>query len=80
MGSAPIEVGVQFSPTLITMADIVSLQPGDVLPLAHTLSTPLAVVAEGITFAYAVPGSEGRRLACLIVDDEDADADQEEGN
>jgi flagellar motor switch protein FliM len=80
MGSAPIEVGVQFSPTLITMADIVSLQPGDVLPLAHTLSTPLAVVAEGITFAYAVPGSEGRRLACLIVEDDDADADLEEGN
>jgi flagellar motor switch protein FliM len=64
---APIEVAVRFQPVRMHPADLIGLQPGDVVPLAHTTSTPLAVTTADITFAYAVPGAHGNRLACLVV-------------
>ena len=63
----PIEVAVRFAPTPVSMPDILRLAPGDVLPLRHPSRAPLAVTAAGVTFAYAVPGSEGKRLACRVV-------------
>ncbi|WP_432978743.1 flagellar motor switch protein FliM [Dactylosporangium sp. CA-233914] len=65
--SAPIEVSVRFQPVRMHPADLIGLQPGDVVPLAHSTSTPLAVVTADITFAYAVPGAQGNRMACLVV-------------
>ncbi len=50
---------------------MLDLRIGDVLPLQHITSRPLAVEAGGVTFAYAVPGSKGKRLACLIVENPD---------
>jgi len=64
---APIEVSVRFQPVRMHPADLIGLQPGDVVPLAHTTTTPLAVVTADITFAYAVPGAQGNRMACLVV-------------
>jgi flagellar motor switch protein FliM len=64
---APIEVSVKFQPVLMHPADLIGLSPGDVVPLAHPTSAPLAVTTAGITFAHAVPGSQGTRLACLVV-------------
>jgi flagellar motor switch protein FliM len=64
---APIEVSVKFQPVLMNPADLIGLSPGDVVPLAHPTSAPLAVTTAGITFAHAVPGSQGTRLACLVV-------------
>lgn len=65
--SAPVEVSVRFQPVRLRPRDLVGLRPGDVLPLGHPVNDPLAVTAAGITFAHAVPGSQGNRLACLIV-------------
>jgi flagellar motor switch protein FliM len=62
-----VDVTVRFQPTRLDMPDILRLQPGDVLPLRHPARAPLAVTAAGVTFAYAVPGSEGKRLACRVV-------------
>ncbi len=67
LGVVPVDVSVRFTPTVVRMSDVVNLQVGDVLPLAHPVSQPLAITAAGVTFAYAVPGSEGKSLACLIV-------------
>jgi flagellar motor switch protein FliM len=64
---APIEVSVKFQSVKMHPADLVGLRPGDVVPLAHPTSAPLAVTTAGITFAHAVPGSQGTRLACLVV-------------
>jgi len=64
---APVDVSVRFRPHPMRPADLMDLQPGDVVPLNHPLTTPLAVMSNGITFAHAVPGSAGRRLACLVV-------------
>ena len=64
---AAVEVAVVLGPTPVRLADIVALQPGDVVRLGHPVSEPLAVTSAGLTFAHAVPGSEGGRTACLVV-------------
>ncbi len=62
-----VEVALVVGPTLVRMSDVVSLKPGDVVRLGHSISEPLSVTSAGTTFAHAVPGSEGSRMACLIV-------------
>jgi flagellar motor switch protein FliM len=64
---APIEVSVKFQPVRMHPADLIGLRPGDVVPLEHAITTPLAVTTADITFAHAVPGAQGTRLACLVV-------------
>jgi flagellar motor switch protein FliM len=65
--AAPIEVAVKFRPVRMRPEDIIGLRPGDVVPLDHAVTTPLTVTAADITFAHAVPGNQGSRLACLVV-------------
>ena len=62
-----IDVGVRFAPTRLELPAVLGLAPGDVLALRHPSRAPLAVTAAGVTFAHAVPGSEGKRLACRVV-------------
>jgi flagellar motor switch protein FliM len=69
---AAVEVAVVLGPTLVRLSDIVNLRPGDVVRLGHAVSEPLAVTSAGLTFAHAVPGSEGSRTACLIVRTEES--------
>jgi flagellar motor switch protein FliM len=66
--AVPVEVAVRFRPAWVTPATLGVLQPGDVLPLKHHVAAPLAVSAADVTFAHAVAGAQGRRLACLVVD------------
>jgi flagellar motor switch protein FliM len=65
--NTPIDVSVRFAPRRMRPEDLVGLQPGDVVRLGHPVAVPLDVMAAGITFAHAVPGNQGSRLACLIV-------------
>jgi flagellar motor switch protein FliM len=65
--NTPIEVSVRFSPRSMSSGDLARLTPGDVIRLNHPVTAPLTVMAAGITFAHAVPGNQGTRLACLVV-------------
>lgn len=65
--STPIDVSVRFESIRMAPSDLIALQPGDIVQLNHSVTTPLAVSSAGITFAHAVPGSAGKRLACLVV-------------
>jgi flagellar motor switch protein FliM len=65
--NTPIEVSVRFSPRPMRPGDLADLRPGDVVRLDHPVSLPLDVMVAGVTFAYAVPGNHGSRLACLVV-------------
>lgn len=67
LSGVPVDVAVRFDAVTLTSTEILDLQPGDVLPLRHPVSSPLSVVAAGRTCAAAVPGSKGRRLAFMIV-------------
>ena len=51
----------------VTSSELLALAVGDVLPLRHPVAQPLAVVADGVQVASAVPGSHGPRLACQVV-------------
>ncbi|MGE0306577.1 MAG: flagellar motor switch protein FliM [Acidimicrobiia bacterium] len=64
---APVDVSVQFDPIFLTSGEIVSLRPGDVIPLGQSVSSALTVaVANSPTF-IGRPARRGKRLACQII-------------
>lgn len=67
LNDVEVDVAVRFDPLRLPSAEIGRLTVGDVLSLGHRTSKPLTVTSASTTFALAVPGSSGRRLAALIV-------------
>jgi flagellar motor switch protein FliM len=67
MESVPLDVSVRFQQMRMRPQELINLRIGDVVTLNHPTTQPLAVTAAGMTFAQAVPGSQGSRLACLVV-------------
>ena len=63
----PVDVSVRFASRTVHPRDVVSLAVGDVVPLSHRTSTPLDVVVDGVVMARAAAGSNGNRLACMVV-------------
>jgi flagellar motor switch protein FliM len=62
-----VEVAVRFRPLAVPSATVGRLTVGDVIRLEHRTTTPLEVTSASTTFAHAVPGTSGRKLAVLIV-------------
>ncbi|WP_307793764.1 flagellar motor switch protein FliM [Actinotalea soli] len=67
----PMDVSVQFTPYTTTPAQIAGLQIGDLVPLRHRADKPLDVVVGDVVLARAALGSNGSRLACLVVTSEE---------
>jgi flagellar motor switch protein FliM len=67
MQDVPVDIGVRFAPTALTPVDIVDIVVGDVLRLRHPTAVPLDVTVADVSFAHAVPGNRGKRLACQVV-------------
>lgn len=67
LGGVPVGVSVRFEATELTPSQLLALVPGDVIPLNHRVTTPLSVVAGDQTFAHALAGRSGTRLAGLVV-------------
>lgn len=63
----PVDVSVRFRATGADPLELAGLQVGDVVRLEHPAQAPLDVTAAGVVFAHATPGSQGRRLAALVV-------------
>jgi flagellar motor switch protein FliM len=63
----PVDVSVRFRGTAADPVELAGLQVGDVVRLQHPAQAPLDVTAADVVFAYATPGSQGRRLAALVV-------------
>jgi flagellar motor switch protein FliM len=72
LNDVPVDVAVEFSRVALTPQQILSLSVGDVLPLQHRTNAPLHVTSGGMTFAYGVPGSTGKHVACRIVENPEA--------
>ncbi|WP_413451427.1 flagellar motor switch protein FliM [Georgenia phoenicis] len=64
---APVEVAVRLNPVPIHPREVVRLAVGDVLPLRHPSSQPMDVVVGDRVLAQAVAGTNGSRLAGLVV-------------
>jgi flagellar motor switch protein FliM len=63
----PVEVSVRFRATVADPMELSGLQVGDVVRLRHPAAAPLDVTAADVVFAHATPGSQGERLAALVV-------------
>jgi flagellar motor switch protein FliM len=63
----PVEVLVRFRTTEADPLELAGLRVGDVVRLKHPAQAPLDVTAADVVFAHATPGSQGRRLAALVV-------------
>lgn len=70
---APMPVTVRFPQITLSMAEIVDLQPGDVVPLHHPTDAALDVSVAGIRRFSAKPGRRGKRLACQVTNIETKD-------
>jgi flagellar motor switch protein FliM len=68
LADVEVPVAVRFDPIRMRSSLIGRLEIGDVVSLGHGTSRPLSVVSASTTFARAVPGASGKRLAVLIVD------------
>ena len=68
---APVEVSVRFRPLTIAARDIAGMGVGDVIPLRHPGDQPLDVVVDDVVLARAAIGSNGSRLACVVVTSEE---------
>jgi flagellar motor switch protein FliM len=68
----PVDVSVQLTPALVLPSVVLGLAVGDVLPLPHPQHRPLDVVVDGHTLARAAVGSNGSRLACIVIDTEES--------
>lgn len=76
LGTAPIDVSIRFEPVRMRSEEIVGLRIGDVVQLNHPVDRALTVCAADLTFAHAVPGNQGHRLACLVVPSPDQDQEE----
>lgn len=63
----PVEVAVRFRGTPADPAHLVDLAVGDVVRLQHPAAAPLDVVANDLLLAHATAGTQGARLAALVV-------------
>src|SRR5699024_6959022 len=64
---APVEVAVRLAPVPVHPREVVRLAVGDLLPLHHPRTQPMDVVVGDRVLAQAVAGTNGSRLAGLVV-------------
>jgi len=71
LASVPVDVSLQLTPIRVLPSVILGLAVGDVLPIPHSKHRPLDVVVDGQPLARAAVGSNGSRLACIVIDTEE---------
>jgi flagellar motor switch protein FliM len=69
---APLEVSVQFRELWLSPEELCSLGSGDVIGFHSDPKAPLLLTVSGIPFCEVVPTVQGRRLACMVIDDKEA--------
>ena len=67
MQEVPVDVAVRFRTTAADPLELFGLSVGDVVKLRHPAAAPLDVVAADVVFGHATAGSQGPRLAALVV-------------
>ncbi len=67
----PVEVTVRMRPQPINPRELLALEVGDVVPLHHGATQPLEVVVGERVLAQAAAGTNGSRLAAVVVHDKE---------
>lgn len=68
LSNIPVDVSLRLNSLTVTPAQILGLAVGDLVSLPHSSYTPLNVAVEGRPLASASVGTNGSRMACVIVD------------
>lgn len=68
LAAAPVSVSLQLNPLTVTPSEIMSLAVGDLIGLPHDKTKPLNVAVEGRPLARASLGTNGSRIACVVVE------------
>ena len=71
VGRVPVEVSLQLAPVHVKPSKILGLVVGDMLRIPHPQHRPLDVMVDGQPLARAAVGSNGSRLACVVVTTEE---------
>lgn len=66
--AVPVDLSVRFGTVALGAREILDLQVGDVIPLAHPINEPVTVMVDGLPFFHAVTGRRGKRLACVVTE------------
>ncbi|WP_141881285.1 flagellar motor switch protein FliM [Homoserinimonas aerilata] len=67
VASAPVSVSLRLEPAMVRPSMVLNLAVGDLLPIPHPQHRPLEVAVEGQPMGRAAVGSNGSRLACVVV-------------
>jgi Flagellar motor switch protein len=68
LSNVPVDVSLQLNSVNVTPSEILNLAVGDLIGLPHSSYKPLNIAVEGQPLASASVGSNGSRVACVIVD------------
>lgn len=71
LSNVPLDVSLELAPAAVKPGMILDLAVGDILPLPHSTTTPFNVVVDGQRLAQASAGTNGSRLAAVIVTTEE---------
>lgn len=71
IGRVPVHVSLQLAEVAVKPSTILNLAVGDMLPVPHQKSKPFDVTVRGHRIATAVPGTNGSRIAAIIVSTEE---------
>jgi flagellar motor switch protein FliM len=69
---APVEVALRFDETRVGPGVVLSLKEDDLILLGHPQHRPLSVMVDGDPIVRAAVGVQGERLACVVVEFEEA--------
>lgn len=68
LSRVPVEVSLRLTPVRVLPSRILDLAVGDILPIPHPKHRPLDLAVDGLSLARAAVGSNGSRLACIIIE------------
>jgi flagellar motor switch protein FliM len=74
MARTPVHVSLQLAQVAVKPGTILNLAVGDLLPVPHQKSKPFDLTVRGHRIATAAPGSNGSRIAAIIVETEETPA------
>ncbi len=67
----PLEVSVHFPDVSLSPEEILTLSVGDVVGLHRQPGSPLLLSVGNVTYCQVVATTNGRRLACMVIDKEE---------
>ncbi|MFE6967044.1 flagellar motor switch protein FliM [Agromyces sp. NPDC057679] len=68
LARVPVSMNLQLTPLELTAKDVLQLEVGQLIKIAHSTDRPMHLAAEGHIIGSAALGRAGHRLACTITD------------